>query len=214
MDSVRIADFIKGFSPAGDGALRRLRDKAERDGVPVIREETEAFLLSVLALLKPERILELGTATGYSAIMMAKGCGSRDLVIDTIEDWHPRVTEAVSNIEEAGLAGVIRLIEGDALSVMKEMEGTYDLVFIDAAKGQYPEYLKEVMRLTHRGSVIAADNVFMGGEIMESKFIVERRDRTIHKRMREFLDMAFADERLVTSIVPTGDGVAFCVRDK
>ena len=95
---------------------------------------------------------------------------------------------------------------------MRDMKKTYDLVFIDAAKGQYPDYLKEAMRLTRTGSVIIADNILQDGEIMESKFIVERRDRTIHKRIREFLEMVSKDERLETSILPVGDGITFSVR--
>lgn len=217
MDSSRTAEFIKGYIPNKDETLKRLREKAEKDEVPVIRQETEAFLLSVMALLKPRRILELGTATGYSAISMAKAAerytkADQSFVIDTIEDWAPRIPEATANIKEAGEADRINLIEGDALEVIKGMKEPYDLVFIDAAKGQYPDYLKEAVRLTRSGSVIVADNVMLDGEIMESKYIVERRDRTIHKRMREFLRQAALDERLSTSILPVGDGVAFCVR--
>ncbi|MCR5410945.1 MAG: O-methyltransferase [Lachnospiraceae bacterium] len=217
MESSRTADFIKGYIPNKDEILKRLREKAEKDSVPVIRQETEAFLLSVMALLQPLRILELGTATGYSAISMAlrasRYTGPEDgFVIDTVEDWPPRIKEAEENIRKAGLSQRIHLIEGDALEVIKGMKVPYDLIFIDAAKGQYPDYLKEAVRLTRKGSVILADNVLLDGEIMESKYIVERRDRTIHKRMREFLRQTSVDERFTTSILPVGDGVAFCVR--
>ena len=95
---------------------------------------------------------------------------------------------------------------------MKKLKEAYDLVFIDAAKGQYPDYLQEAVRLTHKGSVILADNILQGGEILESRFSVERRDRTIHKRLREYLDRVSMDKRLVTSIVPIGDGLTFSVR--
>lgn len=211
MDRGRISEFIKQYIQT-DGKLQELRKKASQEGVPVIREETEAFLRCVVVLTKPRRILELGTATGYSSIMMARADESREVMIDTVEDWEIRIPAAEANIREAGLSGRINLIKGDALEIMKDLEASYDLVFIDAAKGQYPDYLAETMRLTRKGSVIIADNILQGGEIMESKFIVERRDRTIHKRMREFLDMVSNDERLDTSILPVGDGITFSVR--
>lgn len=230
MESGRVSDFIKGYIPDRSEELKVLRDKAEKNGVPIIRKETEAFLVSVLMLKKPERILELGTATGYSAMLMARtmeryACNRTaerdtgiandklpDASIDTIEDWEPRFIEAKTNIEKACMAGMINLIQGDALQIMKELDGSYDFIFIDAAKGQYPDYLDETMRLTHEGSVIIADNIFQDGEIMESKYIVKRRDRTIHKRIRDFLDKVTNDDRLATSILPVGDGITFSVR--
>ena len=211
MDSERVSEFIKQYIPAGESGLQKLRDTAEGNNVPVIRSETERFLQTVIMLIRPRRILELGTATGYSAIFMSKAAEELE-VIDTIEDWKPRISEAAANIEKAGLREKINLIEGDALEVMKKLKEAYDLVFIDAAKGQYPDYLQEAVRLTHKGSVILADNILQGGEILESRFSVERRDRTIHKRLREYLDRVSMDKRLVTSIVPIGDGLTFSVR--
>ena len=212
MDSERISDFIKQYGSEREDILQRLRKKAEAEGVPIIREETEAFIRAIALLMKPRDILELGTAIGYSSIMLALTDESHASRIDTVEDWEPRIPLAKANIREAGLADRINLIHGDALAVMRDMKKTYDLVFIDAAKGQYPDYLKEAMRLTCTGSVIIADNILQDGEIMESKFLVERRDRTIHKRIREFLDMVSKDERLETSILPVGDGITFSVR--
>ncbi len=232
MESGRVSDFIKGYILDRSEELRVLGDKAEKNGVPIIRKETEAFIVSVMMLRKPERILELGTATGYSSILMARTTESYvcsrlsghdaditmnktvDARIDTIEDWEPRFVEAGANIEEAGLENRINLIRGDAAQVMKELDGSYDLIFIDAAKGQYPDYLEEAIRLTHEGAVIIADNIFQDGEIMESKYIVERRDRTIHKRMREFLNSVTSDDRLATAILPVGDGITFSVRTR
>ena len=211
MDSERVSEFIKQYIPAGESGLQKLRDTAEGNNVPVIRRETERFLQTVIMLIRPRRILELGTATGYSAIFMSKAAEELE-VIDTIEDWKPRISEAAANIEKAGLREKINLIEGDALEVMKKLKEAYELVFIDAAKGQYPDYLQEAVRLTHKGSVILADNILQGGEILESRFSVERRDRTIHKRLREYLDRVSMDKRLVTSIVPIGDGLTFSVR--
>ena len=149
MESGRVSDFIKGYIPDGSEELKVLRDKAEKNGVPIIRKETEAFLVSVLMLKKPERILELGTATGYSAMLMARtmeryACNRTaerdtgiangklsDASIDTIEDWEPRFIEAKTNIEKACMADMINLIQGDALQIMKELDGSYDFIFID-----------------------------------------------------------------------------------
>ena len=212
MDSGRISEFIRQYGSERSDILKELREKAVSGSVPIIREETEAFIRTIAVLMKPHYILELGTAIGYSSIMLALTDESGISEIDTVEDWEPRIPIAEANIKKAGLSERIRLIHGDALAVMRAAEKIYDLVFIDAAKGQYPDYLKEAMRLTRKGSVIIADNIFQDGEIMESKFIVERRDRTIHKRIREFLEMASNDERLETSILPVGDGITFSVR--
>lgn len=215
MESERISDFIKHYTSVTDDFLAELRKDAEEDGVPIIRAETESFLRSIILLIKPRRILELGTATGYSAIFMERTAEGQEPgieLIDTIEDWEPRAAEASRNIAKTDHPEKIHLIKGDAAKIMKSLVGPYDLIFIDAAKGQYPDYLTEAMRLTKKGSVILADNIFQGGEILESKYIVERRDRTIHKRLREYLDRIFADERLATSIVPVGDGMAFSIR--
>ncbi len=215
MDSQRISEFIKQYIPKRDEYLQGLRKSAEEKGIPIIREETEVFIKSLLMLVRPQRILELGTATGYSSIfiaMTANETGIKLSTVDTIENWEPRISEARINIEHAGLGDIINLIEGDALQVMKKLDVPYDLIFIDAAKGQYPDYLEEAMRLTQKGSVIIADNILQDGEIMESKYLVKRRDRTIHKRIRKFLNMIFMDERLATSIVPIGDGITFSTR--
>ena len=212
MDSGRISEFIKQYGSEREELLQELRKTAVVEGVPIIREETEAFIRTIVTLMKPRSRLELGTATGYSSVMLALADDSGSSVIDTVEDWEPRIPLAEANIKRAGLSGRINLIHGDALTVMRDLEKTYDLIFIDAAKGQYPDYLKEAMRLTCKGSVIIADNILQDGEIMESKFVVERRDRTIHKRIREFLEALSEDERLETSILPVGDGITFSVR--
>ncbi len=213
MDSKRVSDFIRGYAADEDEILKKIRSDCERDGVPVIRPETAMFLKTVTTLIKPRSVLELGTAVGYSAICMARSCDAIEH-IDTIEDWEPRFEPAETNIAEAGLSDRISLIRGDASKIMKNLTGPYDLVFIDAAKGQYPDYLKEAMRITDRGSVIIADNILMDGEIIESRYLVERRDRTIHKRIREFLDDITGDDRLSTSLIPIGDGITFSVRER
>ncbi len=213
MDNGRVSEFIRSYIKEKDPLMTKFKEEARENNVPVVREETGAFICTVIALLKPERILELGTATGYSAILMA---GSDNCIkrIDTIENWKARIPVAKEHVKEAGKEDVINIIEGDAYEKMKELTGPYDLVFIDAAKGQYPDYLEETVRLTHPGSVIISDNILQDGEILESKFAVERRNRTIHKRMRAFLDRLIDDDMFTTSIIPIGDGITFSVRNR
>ena len=210
MNSRRISDFISLYDRR-EGIIADILKEAREADVPVLRDETAMFLETLVAALSPVSVLELGTAVGYSAAVMAKASESIKR-IDTIEDWGPRIPIARENIERAGLRDIITIHEGDALEVMKSLTGPYDLVFIDAAKGQYPDYLGEAMRLTEKGSAIVADNIFCDGDILESRYAVERRDRTIHKRMRDFLDELFSDDRLKSSIVPVGDGITVSVR--
>ena len=132
--------------------------------------------------------------------------------ITTIENYEKRIPIARENFRQAGKEGMISLIQGDALAVMKELTEAYDLIFMDAAKGQYIHYLPEAVRLLAPGGVLVSDNVLQGGDVLESRFAVERRDRTIHSRMREYLYELKHHDQLQTSILPLGDGVALSVR--
>lgn len=156
-------------------------------------------------------ILEVGTAVGFSALLMSEnapdGCE-----ITTIENYEKRIPIARENFRRAGRESQITLIEGDAFEVMKDLAGCYDFIFMDAAKGQYIHYLPEVMRLLKEGGTLVSDNVLQDGDIIESRFAVERRNRTIHSRMREYLYELKHHEMLVTSILPLGDGVAVSVK--
>ena len=179
--------------------------------VPVIRKETQSFLKVLLLIKKPLRILEIGAAVGFSAILMSEYMpeGGR---ITTIENYDKRIPIARRNFERAGKAGQITLLEGDALVVMKMLPGPYDFIFMDAAKGQYIQYMPEALRLLAPEGVLVSDNVLQDGEIAESRFAVERRNRTIHSRMREYLYQLKHDVRIQTSILPLGDGIALSVR--
>ena len=158
----------------------------------------------------PERILEVGTATGYSALVMytyaPSGCR-----ITTIEKDRERAAQARRNFERFR-ADRIELIEADAAEALPELEDPFDLIFLDAAKGQYIRFLPELIRLLPPGGVLLTDNCLKEGEILASKFAVTRRDRTIHKRMREYLTAISRDERLRTVLLETGDGAAISVR--
>ena len=157
------------------------------------------------------RILEVGAAVGFSSILMSEYMPEGGH-ITTIENYDKRIPIARANFKRAGKEEQIDLIEGDALEVMQGLGGPYDLIFVDAAKGQYIHYLPEVMRLLGADGVLVSDNVLQEGDIIESRFAVERRNRTIHSRMREYLYELKHHDQLQTSIIPLGDGVALSVK--
>ena len=206
------AESIHHQSPAIMHELIEEYGRTFIDNVPIIRKEMESFLRVMLYIKKPKRILELGTAVGYSAILMSE-CIDEDGKITTIENYEKRIVEAKKNIELSGKGQIIELLEGDATEVMKTLPSQqFDFVFMDAAKAQYIYFLPEVLRLMKKGAVLITDNVLQEGDLIESRFVVERRDRTIHKRMREYLEVVKNHEELETSIVPIGDGITISVK--
>ena len=155
-------------------------------------------------------LLEVGTAVGYSTLLMA-GAMPENCRITTIEKYEKRIPEALENFERAGESERITLLPGDAGEILKKLTGPYDFIFMDAAKGQYLVWLPEIMRLMVPGSMLVSDNVLQDGDIIESRYAVERRNRTIHARMREYLYELKHTDSLATSIIPIGDGVALSV---
>lgn len=208
----RIVTFINSFETQNSEILEKIEKEALASHVPIIRKEMQGFLKMLLALKEPENILEVGTAVGFSALLMSE-CVPADCRITTIENYEKRIPLARENFRRAGKEDQIVLIEGDAAQVLKELNGSYDFIFMDAAKGQYIHYLPEVLRLLDKGGVLVSDNVMQGGEVIESRFAVERRNRTIHARMREYLYELKHTKELVTSILPLGDGVAVSVKN-
>ena len=209
----RTSTFIDSISGLNTPFLEELEVKAHADGIPIIRRATQSLIKFVLADLKPASILEIGTATGFSAIFMATYGGN--VHIDTIENYKKRITEAKQNIADAGLEEAINLIEGDAESVIEELAAkgkSYDMIFIDAAKAQYLNYLPVCKNLLRTGGILISDNVLFDGDIVLSRFAVRRRDRTIHARMREYLRTIAEDDDLVTTILPIADGMTLSVR--
>lgn len=208
----RIVSYIHSLEKTNSEVLEKIEEQAHIDNVPIIRKEMESFLRVMLYIKKPKRILELGTAVGYSAILMSE-CIDEDGKITTIENYEKRIVEAKKNIELSGKGQIIELLEGDATEVMKTLPSQqFDFVFMDAAKAQYIYLLPEVLRLMKKGAVLITDNVLQEGDLIESRFVVERRDRTIHKRMREYLEVVKNHEELETSIVPIGDGITISVK--
>lgn len=207
----RIVTFINSLDTKNSSLLEEIEQEARLADVPIIRREMQSFLKVLLMIQKPLKILEVGTAVGFSALLMSE-YAPENCRITTIENYEKRIPIARENFRRAGKEDVITLIEGDAAEVLKTLEGTYDFVFMDAAKGQYIHYLPDVMRLLAPGGVLVSDNVMQDGDVIESRFAVERRNRTIHARMREYLYELKHNEALETSIIPLGDGVAVSVR--
>ena len=208
----RIADFIVSLEQGHGDLCDEIEKRAREDRVPVIRAETAAFLKTMTAAVSPKAILEVGTAVGYSALLMAQA-SSGDCIITTIEKYEKRILKARENFRQAGMEERIILLEGDAGQILAGLTGSYDLIFMDAAKGQYIHWLPDVLRLLSPGGMLISDNVLQDNTILESRFAVERRDRTIHSRMREYLFQLKNHKDLTTSIIPIGDGVTVSVKN-
>lgn len=207
----RIVDYIHSLEMRNSEILEIIEQEALKERVPIIRKEMQSFLKVLLLLKKPKRILEIGTAVGFSSILMSEytqdGCK-----IDTIENYEKRIRKAEENIRRAGKEDRIHLLRGDAMEILKGLNESYDVVFVDAAKAQYVFYFPEVMRLLNKGGMLISDNVLQDGDIMESRFAVERRERTIHSRMREYLYLLKHDKRLETAVIPIGDGASASIK--
>lgn len=207
----RYVSYMNSLNQGNTPLLMEIEREAIADRVPIIRTEMQQFLKTMLCMRKPEAILEVGAAIGFSSVLMAE-YNPVPCKITTIENYEKRIPIAKENISRAGYSDVITLLEGDATVILKELTDSYDLIFMDAAKAQYIHFLPEVKRLLKSGGVLISDNVLQDGDLIQSRFAVTRRDRTIHKRMREYLYAITHDEELVTSILPLGDGVTVSVK--
>lgn len=209
----RMRTYINSLNPGNTELLEEIEREAMASYVPIIRREMQSFLKFLLMSFQPYRILEVGTAIGFSALLMSEyapeGCQ-----ITTIENYEKRIPIARENFIRAKKEKQITLLFGDAMEILKGLKETesFDFIFLDAAKGQYLSYLPEVVRLLSPGGILLSDNVLQDGDIIESRFAVERRNRTIHARMREYLYQLTHREDLTTSILPLGDGVTVSVK--
>lgn len=210
----RIRDYLHSLESSQGVLLDTIEKEALEAYVPIIKRETASLLRTMVAALKPARILEIGTAVGYSALLMCQAM-PRECHITTIEKYGKRIPVARRNFKMAGEEGRITLLEGDADEILKELEGrNFDLVFMDAAKGQYLHWLPLLLKVMPVGAVLISDNVLQDGDIVESRFAVQRRNRTIHSRMREYLHTLKHMEELETAVIPIGDGVTISTRIK
>ena len=207
----RIVDYINSLDKGNSPVCNAIEKEALADGVPIIRKEMGNLLKVLLLLKQPQKILEVGTAVGYSSILMSENM-PENCRITTIENYEKRIPVAKNNFKRAGKEEVITLLEGAAMDILKELDGTYDFIFMDAAKGQYINFLPELLRLMPAGGLLISDNVLQEGDIVESRYGVTRRNRTIHTRMREYIYTLTHAEQLETSIVPIGDGITLSVK--
>lgn len=207
----RMTAFINSMDKGNTPFLNEIEDEAKKTNVPIIRTEMQSLLKFLLAMKRPASILEVGCAIGFSALLM-NTYAPENCHITTIEKYEKRIPIARENFRRAGKEKEITLLEGDATDILKELSGPYDLIFMDAAKGQYIHFMPEVLRLLPVGGLLISDNVLQEGDIIESRYAVTRRDRTIHSRMRDYLYELTHHPQLETVILPVGDGVTLSVK--
>ncbi|MBP3459500.1 MAG: O-methyltransferase [Lachnospiraceae bacterium] len=207
----RFTAYINSLENGNPPYLDELEAYAKKTQVPIIRKEMQSLMRTLLVMNKPKQILEVGTAIGFSALFMSEFM-PRDGHITTIEKYEKRIPIAKENFRKFHKEEQIKLLEGDAAEILKELKEPFDFIFMDAAKGQYIHFLPDVLRLLAPGGLLVSDNVLQDGDIIESKYAVTRRDRTIHKRMREYLYTLKNHEQLETAILTLGDGVALSVK--
>ena len=207
----RMVTYINSLDKGNTAFLDELEKEARENRVPIIRREMQSFLKVLLRITSPRLILEVGTAVGFSTLLMSE-YAPEDCRITTIENYEKRIPIARENFRKAGKEDRITLLEGDAAQVLKTLEGSYDVICMDAAKAQYSHFLPDILRLLSNGGILVSDNVLQDGDLIESHFAVERRNRTIYKRMREYLYVLKNHEQLETSILPLGDGVTLSVK--
>ena len=207
----RMVAFINSFDKGNTPFLNEIEKFALETEVPIIRKEMQTFLRFLLTMKRPMKILEVGTAIGFSALLMSeyapKGCQ-----ITTIEKYEPRIPIARENFKKASKEECITLLEGDATDILQQLDGQYDLIFMDAAKGQYIHFMPDILRLLAVDGLLLSDNVLQDGDVIESRYAVVRRNRTIHGRMREYLYELTHHPQLETCILPVGDGITLSVK--
>jgi len=210
VDYSYINAFISGLIKLNDPLLTEMKEYAESRHIPIVVPETARFIEMICAIAKPRRVLEIGTAIGFSSIIIAKALDS-ECIIDTVEVDADMASTATFYIRKAGLDKVIRIINGEALDVLQCLDKPYDLIFLDAAKGQYPQFLPHCLRLINVNGILLSDNVLYGG-LVAKHGTVEHKHRTIANRLREYLEELFSADSLITTVVPIGDGIAVSYR--
>lgn len=214
MNKDRTEKYIELTQPPLAGYLEDIRQQAILDGIPIIRSSVQGLLRFLMGYVRPKNILEIGTAVGFSALLMHEY--APDAHVTTIENYEPRLVKARENFARyAGDPSHITLLEGDAAGILPELKsGDYDLIFLDSAKGQYITFLDDIIRLLAPGGMLVSDNVMQDGDVIESRYAVRRRDRTIHERMREYLREVSDSPVLNSAILPMADGVTISYKNR
>ena len=206
-----ISKYIRVLQPPYEGVLSEIQEAAIDNDVPIVPHEVARFLSVILTMKKPKRILEIGTAVGFSASLMSKYLDDGGH-ITTIDRYDIMLADAKKNIARMGIEDKVTILEGDANDILPTLEGPYDVIFMDAGKGQYMNFLPHCLRLMPVGGILIADDILQGGYIAKSRYAVERRQRTIHKRLRNFLWEITHNPILETCLLPVGDGIALCYK--
>ncbi|MBQ2205450.1 MAG: O-methyltransferase [Lachnospiraceae bacterium] len=212
---IRIDDFISSLNKETDEEIILLKKVAIENEVPIIRDETKSFLRMILSIKRPQKILEIGTAIAYSTLVIHRAVPTATIV--TIEDFERRIKEAKENIGKfinKDGKNIVTLIEDDATNYLNKISGSeeFDFIFLDAAKAQYINWLPNIEKVLAKDGILIADNIFKDGEILESKFLIKKRDRTIHKRMREFLHEINNNKSFETYQYNIGDGISVSIK--
>lgn len=200
-----IENYLRNLKEVHDEKLLEMIEYAEENHVPIVERESEEFINFLISMKEPKKVLELGTAIGYSSISFVK----RNKCIkkfDTVELNSEMVKISKKNISSEGLDEIISVHESDAYDFLENLEEKYDLIFIDAAKGQYKKYFDSALKNLNKDGIIICDNVLFKGMVAEDKLIV-RRKKTIVKRLRNFLSDISEDDNFISSVVPIGDGI-------
>ena len=205
----QITDYLRSLIKENTGILKELEEKALKEYIPIISPEVAQLIRLLCEMTGAEKLLEIGSAIGYSSILFAGF--SDDMKITTIEMDEERASEAEKNISRAGMDKKITLLKGNALEVMDQIAESFDIVFVDAAKGQYNNFLPKCLKLLKKGGLLISDNILYRGTVAETGFI-PRKHRTIIVNMKEYLKRLSEDENLTTSIIPIGDGVAVSLK--
>lgn len=219
-DFLRTDTYIESLDEGNTLFLDELEKEALENDVPIIRRSMQRFLKLMLKMNQPKNILEVGTAVGFSTILMAQ-YSDPDCRITTIEKYEKRIPVAEENFKKSGFNERITFLKGDATEILSDMASglndgatqQFDMIFMDAAKAQYINFLPDVLKLLKKGGVLITDNVLQDDTVIQSKYTVVRRDRTIHKRMREYLYELMHDEQLTTDILQVGDGISVSVKN-
>jgi len=201
-----IVDYMRTSQRRFESGLDQLEKWCNENRVPIIPHETAVFLDFQLGIIKAEKILEIGTAVGFSAMLMARHLPS-DGILYTIERFDYMSKRAKSNFKKLGYEDKIKIIEADAKEILPDLDEKFDFIFMDSAKSKYIEFFPHCMRLLNLGGVMIVDDIFQGGSILDDESEIPRRSRTIHRRLNKFLDFIQNDDSIKTSLVPLGDGI-------
>lgn len=207
----RIEEYICSLDEGLPDYLLTIEKEALDDEVPIIKRPTQNLIRFILRHYNIQKVLEVGTAVGFSSIFMTEYLG-KDCKITTIENNKSRIIKAHENIKRAGRESQINVIEGDATVELAKINDVFDMIFIDAAKGQYNNYFNDIISKLKTGGILISDNVLQDGDIVNSRYAVTRRNRTIHSRMREYLYMITHNDMVDTIVLPVGDGVTISIK--